>query len=195
MFIRAATALAAALVFVSAAHADNSYTVLTPTAEPYQRFTNFVAPGSFQDTFNFSVTEASDSYIWLFPRQDAWLGFDKVENTSDVTLTLVNNDTEKEWTGVLYPQVKGTVPIFTPGVLALVANGFDPNKSLYVETPLTPGHYSAFVSGLATGSAGSSYIAKFSVSTIAVPEAGSGLLMTLGLVGVVATMRRRLTPV
>jgi len=174
------------------AWADQTYQVAVPTLEPYTRFENHVAPGSFTDSFEFSLDAQTDGYIWLFARQDAWLGFNLVENTEAVTLTLRNELTEKTWTASLYPQVNGQVSLFTPGVLSLVAAGFDPNKSLYLSGSFGPGNYVATISGLATGSAGSSYIAKFSLPQ-AVPEPQTRALMLLGgvMVGVVARRQRR----
>ncbi len=189
MIKRAIAALLTATALVGAAHADASYTVFAPTVEPYERFQNFVAPGSFSDSFSFTLNQASTGYIWLFARQDAWFGFNAFENTKDVTLTLVNNDTEKEWSGVLLPSVKGTVSLLTPGALDLTIAGFDPNKSLYLGGDFTAGNYTAFVSGLATGLNGSSYIAKFSL-TPSVPEPSDALMMALGLGGIALAVRR-----
>lgn len=190
MIARAIATLLTACALASAAHADTSYTVFTPTVEPYQRFENHVAPGAFTDSFNFTLDQSASGYVWLFPRVDAWFGFNQVEDTQGVTLTLVNNDTEKQWNGVLYPTVSGNVSWLTPGVLPMVISGFDPNKSLYLSGDFAAGHYSAFVSGLATGSAGSSYIAKFSVSN-PVPEAGTASMLLVGLGGLAWVARRR----
>jgi hypothetical protein len=189
MIKRAIAALLTATALVGAAHADANYTVFAPTVEPYERFQNFVAPGNFSDSFDFTLNQASSGYIWLFARQDAWFGFNAVENTTAVTLTLVNNDTEKEWFGVLLPTVKGYVSVFSPGALDLTIAGFDPNKSLYLGGDFTAGHYTAFVEGLANGINGSSYIAKFSL-TPTVPEPSDALMMALGLGGIALAVRR-----
>ncbi len=173
----------------SLAMANASYTVATPSPAPYQRFENSVAPGAFTDTFDFTLTQASSGYIWLFARQDAWFGFDAVENTKNIKLTLVNNSTETQQFGVLYPQARETVPFYAPGFLSLAVSGFDPNRSLFIDGDFAPGRYTALIEGIATGSAGSSYIAKFAL-TPTVPENSTSLLMALGLAGVVLSTRR-----
>lgn len=172
------------------AWADQSYQVATPTIEPYTRFENHVAAGSFTDTFGFSLSSATEGYLWLFARQDAWFGFNLVENTRSVSLTLRNESTQDSWSGVLYPQAEGHVSWLTPGVLPMVAAGFDPNKSLYLSGTFGPGNYVATISGLATGSAGSSYIAKFSLPQ-PVPEPQTWALMLLGGAALAAGVRRQ----
>jgi hypothetical protein len=188
MIARAIAALLTASVLATAAHADTNYTVLTPTVEPYTKFQNFVSPGAFTDSFNFTLQSAIEGYLWLFPKQDAWFG-SSADNTTGVTFTLVNNDTETQVAGVLYPVAKAPVSIFTPGVLGLIAAGFDPNKSLYIAGTFAPGNYSALVSGLATGSQGGSYVVKFNLAPV--PEAGTSLMMLLGLAGVAAVVKRK----
>lgn len=188
MIARAIAALLTASVLATAAHADANYTVLTPTAEPYTKFQNFVGPGSFTDSFNFTLQSPIDGYLWLFPKQNAWLG-SSADNITGATFTLVNNDAETQVDGVLYPAAKGPVSIFTPGVLGLIAAGFDPNQSLYISGTFAPGNYSALVSGLATGSQGGSYVVKFNLAPV--PEAGTSLMMLLGLAGVAAAVKRR----
>lgn len=173
----------------SLALANANYTVSTPTQAPYERFENSVSPGSFTDTFDFTLTQASSGYIWLFARQDAWFGFNTVENTQGIKLTLVNNSTETQQFGVLYPQARETVPFYAPGFLSLAVSGFDPNRSLIIDGNFAPGRYTALVEGIATGSAGSSYIAKFAL-TPAVPENGTALMMALGVAGLVFSTRR-----
>lgn len=182
-------ALCGVAVSVSA-WADQTYQVAVPTVEPYTRFENHVAAGSFTDSFEFSLSSATEGYIWLFARQDAWFGFNLVENTKSVSLTLRNESTEDTWTALLYPQEHGQVSLLTPGVLSLVAVGFDPNKSLYLSGTFGPGHYVATISGLATGSAGSSYIAKFSLPQ-AVPEPQTWALMLLGGAALAVGVRRQ----
>ncbi len=171
-------ALCGVAVSVSA-WADQTYQVAVPTVEPYTRFENHVAAGSFTDKFEFSLNAATEGYIWLFARQDAWFGFNLVENTQAVSLTLRNETTQDSWSGVLYPQAEGHVSWLTPGVLPMVTSGFDPNKSLYLSGTFGPGNYVATISGLATGSAGSSYIAKFSLPQ-PIPEPQTWALMLLG---------------
>lgn len=178
--------------FSSPSWADQAYQVAIPTVEPYTRFENHVAPGSFTDRFEFSLDSATNGYLWLFARQDAWFGFNLVENTQLVTLTLRNVSTQDTWTGSLYPQQHGQVSWLTPGVMPMVASGFDPNKSLYLSGTFGAGQYVATISGLATGSAGSSYIAKFSLPQ-PVPEPQTWALMLLGggLLAMVVRRQRR----
>lgn len=159
--------------------ADQNYQVAVPTVEPYTRFENHVAAGSFTDSFQFSLSAATEGYIWLFARQNAWLGYSLIEDTKSVSLTLTNTTTQATWTGVLYPSVEGRVSWLAPGVLPMVAVGFDPNKSLYISGEFAAGNYTATVSGIATGWKGSSYIAKFSLPQ-PVPEPQTWALMLLG---------------
>lgn len=180
------------LALSASALADQTYQVAVPTLEPYTRFENHVAAGSFSDSFEFSLDTATEGYIWLFARQDAWFGFSEVENTQAVSLTLRNELTEQSWTGALYPQEHGQVSWFASGVFPLVVAGFDPNKSLYLSGTFGPGNYVATVSGIANGSAGSSYIAKFSLPQ-AIPEPQTWALMMLGGVAVVVAVRRQRT--
>lgn len=191
MFTRTALALLSALTLATAASADQQYDVTTPTDAPYTRFEHQVVPGSFVDTFDFLLSITSPGYIWLFPRQDAWFGFDKVENTANVSLVLRNNDTGVQYIGRLFHEVDRTVGWFEPGVMSMVVSGFDPNKSLYLTGTFDAGSYTATISGLATGSAGTSYIAKFAF-TEAVPEPTTTAMMLLGLgaIGWVAARRR-----
>jgi len=182
--------LSGALVPVAPVWANQTYQVGVPTAEPYTRFENHVAKGSFTDQFQFSLDQVSEGYIWLFARQNAWLGYSLIENTKSVSLTLRNNTTQETWTGVLYPSVEGQVSWLTPGVLPMVAVGFDPNKSLYISGEFAAGNYTATVSGIATGWQGSSYITKFSF-TPAVPEPASWALSLTGLAAVATVARAR----
>lgn len=184
-----AIAFLLATTLASAAQANTSYSVYAPTTEPYQRFENKVDPGAFSDTFSFTLDQSTKGYIWLFARQDAWFGFDAIENTQSIKLTLVNNSTETQQFGVLYPQARETVPFYAPGFLSLAIGGFDPNRSLFIDGDFAPGQYTALIEGIATGSAGSSYIAKFAL-TPSVPENGTSLMMALGLAGVVLSTRR-----
>jgi hypothetical protein len=192
MFVRAFVSLLAACTLATAAYADTSYTVFAPTTEPYQRFDNVVSAGNFTDSFNFTLTEATTGYIWLFPRQNATNGLDQVSNLTNVSLLLVNNDTEKQVAGVLYTSLLSPIPNTTPGVLDMIAAGFDPNLSLGLRGVLTPGNYSALVSGTATGSQGGDYFIKFSLAP-AVPEASTSAMMLVGLatIGLVASRRRK----
>lgn len=184
---RAIATLLAASAVMSAAHAT-SYSVSVPTTEPYTRFENFVTTGDFNDSFNFTLSSVYEGYLWLFPQQDAWFTA-AADNTKGVTLTLVNNDTETEYTAVLYPTAKGTVSLWEPGVLPLVINGFDPNKSLYLSGSFEPGNYSALISGTATGSQGGNYVLKLSLQPV--PEPATFALMGVGLVGIGLLSRRK----
>lgn len=177
---RATASFLTAMTLAGSAWANTSYTVSIPTADPYTRFENHVAQGEFSDSFNFTLNAPTSGYIWLFARQDAWFGFNQVEDTEGVSLVLVNNRTEREYRAVLFPEAQRTVSLLEPGVMDMVVAGFDPNKSLFLSGDFAAGDYSAFVSGTATGSAGSSYIAKFSFAQ-PVPEPSSMALMLLGL--------------
>lgn len=183
----AAFALGGAVV---PAWANQTYQVDVPTAEPYTRFENHVAKGSFADQFQFTLDETNDGYIWLFARQDAWFGYSLIENTQSVSLTLRNNTTQQTWEGVLYPSVEGHVSWLTPGVMPMVTVGFDPNKSLYIGGEFAAGDYTATVSGIATGWQGSGYIAKFSFAP-AVPEPATWALSFTGLAAVAGLARAR----
>lgn len=193
MLLRPLATLLASLSIATAAWADASYTLDLPTADPYTKLTNHVDTGSFSDAINFTLTDTESGYIWLFARENAWFGYSALNNISDVTLTLVNNTTEKQWSGVLYPTVNGTVSWFAPGVAKLVMVGFDPNNSLYLSGTFDAGDYSIFVSGTATGKQGGDYITKISLTPTAVPEPGTAALWALGLVGMAgaAHWRRR----
>jgi hypothetical protein len=149
-----------------------------------------VAPGSFADTYRFSLSQATTGYLWLFARQEAWFGFNLTENTERVSLTLRNDSTQALYNAVLYPTTEGVVSVFTPGVLPMVVSGFDPNRSLYLAGTFGPGSYTATVAGLATGSAGSSYILKVNMPGV-VPEPGTLGLLALGLGGLAWVARRR----
>lgn len=186
----AVATLSGALAPVAPVWANQTYLVDVPTAEPYTRFENHVAKGSFTDQFQFSLDQVSDGYIWLFARQDAWLGYNLIENTKSVSLTLRNNTTQETWEGALYPSVEGKVSWLTPGVLPMVKVGFDPNKSLYISGEFGAGDYTATVSGIATGWKGSSYITKFSF-TPAVPEPTTWALSFTGLALVAGMARAR----
>jgi len=188
--LRATATFLSALTLAGSAWANTSYTVGIPTADPYTRFENHVAAGEFSDSFNFTLSTPTSGYIWLFARQDAWFGFDQVEDTEGVSLVLVNNLTEREYRAVLFPEAQRTVSLLEPGVMGMVVAGFDPNKTLFLSGDFAAGSYSAFVSGTATGSAGSSYIAKFSFAQ-PVPEPGSMALMLVGLGAVAWVVHRQ----
>jgi MYXO-CTERM domain-containing protein len=191
MLMRPLATLLASLSITSAAWADASYTLNLPTADPYTKLTTHVNKGSFTDAINFTLDDTETGYVWLFARENAWFGYTALNNISEVPLPLVNNTTEKEWSGVLYPTVKGTVSWFTPGVAELVTVGFDPNNSLYLSGTFGAGDYSVCVSGVATGAQGGDYITKFSFTPSAVPEAGTSAMMAVGLVGLIGGARRR----
>ena len=186
----AALALSGVMVPVAPVWANQTYQVDVPTAEPYTRFENHVAKGSFVDQFQFTLDETNNGYIWLFARQDAWFGYNLVENTKSVTLTLRNNTTQETWQGALYPSEHGKVSWLTSGVMPMVQVGFDPNKSLYLGGTFDAGQYTATVSGIATGWKGSGYIAKFSF-TPAVPEPTTWALGLTGLAAVAGLARAR----
>lgn len=191
MLLRPLATLLASLSIASAAWADASYTLDLPTADPYTKLTNHVDTGSFTDAINFTLDDTETGYIWLFARENAWFGYSALNNISEVTLTLVNNTTEKEWSGVLYPTVNGTVSWFAPGVAELVVVGFDPNNSLYLSGTFGAGDYSVFISGVATGTQGGDYITKFSFTPTAVPEASTAAMLAVGLVGLTGVALRR----
>lgn len=192
MELRIASGLAAFALCgaLTPAWASQSYQLDVPTALPYTRVEHHVAAGSFADQFQFTLNETNNGYVWLFARQDAWFGYNLIENTKAVSLTLRNNSTQETWQGVLYPSVEGQVSWLTSGVMPMVTVGFDPNKSLYISGAFDAGNYTATVSGIATGLQGSSYIAKFSFAP-AVPEPGTFALGILGLAGLAAVISRR----
>ncbi len=193
MYQRSLIALLAGSALSVTAQANSDYTVLTPTSAPYTRFDNNVGQGQFTDTFNFILDQASTGFIWLFARQDAWIGFDFIQNTKSVKLTLLNNDTGFQQSGQLFATAHGYVPIWAPDALALTMNGLDPNRSLIVDGGFDAGHYTASIEGLATGTEGLYYVAKFSF-TPGVPESSAALMMAMGLAGVVLSVRRMKAP-
>lgn len=188
-----------ALALASSALAA-SYTVDTPTAEPYYKTDPIIqGAGAFSDTFSFSVAATTDSFIWVLPYNPLdisalWVGTHGVQvSLFDSTNTLVGSGKTAAQLGInLYSD-----PATAAYALTLKAAGYDPAQSLFWSGSLNAGTYTATVSGIAGGllsgtfGGGGAYIAKFSIPT-AVPEPSTQAMLAGGLIilGTVAARRR-----
>ncbi len=192
---------AAALAVAGSCVQAASYTIVTPTPEPFYKTDAIIhGVGDFSDTFSFDVQGgATSAFIWVFPYTPADLSALWV-NTSNLKMNLYDTDDLSSAIGVGQTAAQLGINLYADPAtaayaLVLKSQGYDPAKSLFWSGTLAEGSYQATISGTAGGllsgvfGGGGAYIAKFSVP--AVPEPSSIALSVAGLALAGAVARRR----
>lgn len=198
--------LSLGLALWSSAAMATDYVVTTPTATPYTPVLSVIQqPGNFTDQYRFVVDSenAIDSFIWAFPQRPAGTpGF--IYGTADLTLSLVNTDTQTLiGTGTKLsnlPDFDPADPTFLAEAQRLAQDGYDLANSVFWSGDLVSGHYLATVSGFAggdisglTGLGGGVTSTKFFISSVPEPSTVALLLSCLGVMGGLSLLRRRAT--
>lgn len=196
--------LAAASLAVAASCAQAaSYTIVTPTPEPFYKTDAIIqGVGDFSDTFSFAVQGgATSAFIWVFPYTPADLSALWV-NTSNLKMNLFDTDDLNTPIGVGKTAAQLGINLYADPAtaayaLVLKSQGYDPAKSLFWSGTLTEGSYQATISGTAGGllsgifGGGGAYIAKFSVPAVPEPSTVALTVAGLALAGAVARRRRQ----
>lgn len=196
--------LSLGLAFWSSAVMAADYVVTTPTATPYTPVLSVIQqPGNFTDQYRFVVDSESaiDSFIWAFPQRPAGAP-GLIYGTADLTLSLVNTDTQTLiGTGTKLsnlPDFNPADPTFLAEAQRLAQDGYDLANSVFWGGDLVSGHYLATVSGFAggdisglTGLGGGVTSTKFFISSVPEPTTVTLLLSCLGVMGGLSLLRRR----
>ena len=193
------TALVTALC-ATAARADN-FTIGTPTPAPYTKVQrDFGTPGTFSDTFAFSLPETTSGYFWVFGYNPWW---DTAHvGTSQLGFTVADAGGTVRGQGQTPAQLGIGIWSVDPATqaqwLQLALAGWNPDTSVYWSGTLGPGDYTVTISGLAGGTdslasgvGSGAYIAKFHLPASAVPEPSIGVMVAAGLLLSAVALRRR----
>lgn len=195
--------LSLGLAFWSSAAMATDYVVTTPTATPYTPVLSVIQqPGNFTDQYRFVVgsDNAIDAFIWAFPQRPAGAP-GLIYGTADLTLSLVNTDTQALiGTGTklaALPDFNPNDPTFQAEAQRLAQDGYDLANSVFWSGTLASGNYLATVSGFAggeasdlTGLGGGITSTKFFISSVPEPSTVALLLSCLGVMGGLSLLRR-----